>query len=123
MDHKFVDTIPEEIEDGILYVSLEYNVTKHLCPCGCGAEIVASLAPARYQLNYDGQTVSLKPSFGNWLHECESHYCIINDKVVWEKSMPKHRREAVIEKDKKDLEKQFNPPKSLIERVKSFLKL
>jgi len=120
MEHKFVETIPEKIEDNTLYISLEYNVTKHLCPCGCGAEIVASLSTARYHLCYNGETVSLTPSFGNWLHECKSHYFITEDEVVWAKSMSKHRREAVIEKDKKDLKKRVEHPKSLIERIKSF---
>lgn len=111
MDHKFVDTIPNEIEDNVLYISLEYNVTKHLCPCGCRKEIVASLSPARYQLYYDGKTVSLKPSFGNWLHECGSHYFITKDKVIWANSMSKNKRDAVIQNDKKELTEYINTKK------------
>lgn len=111
MEHKFVDTIPGEIEDNVLYISLKYNVTKHLCPCGCGSEIVATLSPARYQLYYDGETVSLTPSFGNWLHECRSHYLIKKDKVVWAKSMPKHKSDAVIKRDQKELKEYINTKK------------
>lgn len=122
MKHQFVETIPEDIEDSILYISLEYNVTKHLCPCGCGDEIVASLSPARYQLSYDGETVSMTPSFGNWSHECGSHYCIIEDKIVWANSMSRQRRESVIEKDKVDLKKQVDSQKSWIDKIKSFIR-
>ena len=122
MDHKFVDIIPNEIEEDVLYISLEFNVTKHLCPCGCGTEIVASLSPARWQLYYDGETVSLTPSFGNWLQECKSHYYITKDEVVWAKSMPKYKRDAVIQKDKKEVRDHVNAKKSLFDRIKNFLK-
>lgn len=83
MDHKFVDTMPEDLEENILYISLEFNVTKHLCPCGCGSEIVASIGPNRWQLSYNGETVSLTPSIGNYHHECKSHYFITNDTIIW----------------------------------------
>ena len=83
MQHKFVDIIPEDIEENVLYISLKYNVTKHLCPCGCGSEIVASLGPDRWKLSYDGKTVSLNPSIGNFYHKCKSHYYIKNDAIIW----------------------------------------
>jgi len=133
MDHKFVDTIPSELENNILYISLEYNVTKHLCPCGCGTEIVATLSPARWQLSYDGETVSLTPSIGNWLHECQSHYCIIKDEVVWARSMSKNAIEAGIQRDQQELNEYINRKKSkeiiepvpekegLFERIKNII--
>src|SRR4051794_2186288 len=83
MRHKFVEYIPSEIENNVLYISIEYDITKHKCACGCGADIVTTLSPARFQLTYDGDTVSLHPSIGNWNHPCKSHYFIKNDKVVW----------------------------------------
>ena len=112
MEHKFIDIIPIEIENNVLYISLKYNVTKHLCPCGCGSEIVATLSPVRYQLYYDGKTVSLTPSFGNWLHECKSHYLIKKDKVVWANPMSKNKMEAVIKKDKKEIKEYINKKKT-----------
>ncbi len=101
MNHKFVDTIPSELEDNVLYISLKYNVTKHLCPCGCRSEIVATLSPAKWKLSYDGETVSLNPSIGNWHHKCQSHYCIIKDEVVWARKMSKHKIGAAIQRDQK----------------------
>ena len=82
MEYKFVEIMPERIEGNILYISLEYNVTKHLCPCGCGDVIVASLSPNRYQLYYDGEIVSLYPSFSNF-QKCKSHYFITESSIIW----------------------------------------
>lgn len=100
MRHKFVEFIPSEIEDDTLYVSIEYDVAKHKCPCGCGAVIVTSLSPARWKLTYDGETVSLSPSIGNWNHECKSHYFITNDKVVWAGRMPDSAIAEIVISDK-----------------------
>ena len=33
--HEFVDFIPDVIEEGKLYVSIEYATTVHKCACGC----------------------------------------------------------------------------------------
>ena len=32
---------------------------------------------------YNGETISLKPSVGNWSFDCKSHYWIINNDVEW----------------------------------------
>jgi len=120
MDHKFVEIMPSELEEDVLYISLEYNVTKHLCPCGCGSEIVATLSPARWQLHYDGKTVSLTPSIGNWYHECGSHYFITKDEVVWANSMSKPKIEAAREKDQKELSVYNNTNKEgFFKRIKN----
>ncbi|TNZ32157.1 hypothetical protein CGK50_24620, partial [Vibrio parahaemolyticus] len=34
--HKFVRSIPKQLEPGILYVSMEYATAIHSCCCGCG---------------------------------------------------------------------------------------
>ena len=39
--------------------------------------------PAKYALTYDGESVSLWPSVGNWQKPCKSHYVIRNSRVVW----------------------------------------
>ena len=33
---KFLDNIPDELEEGVLYISMKYHTTAHLCACGCG---------------------------------------------------------------------------------------
>jgi hypothetical protein len=42
--------------------------------CGCGKKVVLPLHPTHGKLTYDGETVSLSPSVGNWSFPCESHY-------------------------------------------------
>ena len=81
--HEFVDHIPEQLDDGVLYVSIRFGTVVHRCACGCGEEVVTPLGPAEWRLTYDGRTVSLEPSVGNWSFPCRSHYWIDNGTVRW----------------------------------------
>jgi hypothetical protein len=79
---EFVEFIPNELEERILYVSPEYAVTAHLCCCGCGLEVSLPLAPAEWKLTFDGR-ISLSPSIGRSGSPCESHYWIRDGRVGW----------------------------------------
>jgi hypothetical protein len=81
--HEFVEYVPEELKEGVLYISREYGTAVHKCCCGCGREVVTPLSPTGWQLTYDGKSVSLYPSIGSWSLPCQSHYFITNNKVVW----------------------------------------
>lgn len=81
--HKFVEEIPDDLDAGILYVSMRFGTVVHKCACGCGEEVVTPLGPAEWQLTYDGRTVSLAPSIGNWSFACRSHYWIEGGNVRW----------------------------------------
>lgn len=81
--HEFVEYVPEKLDDGVLYVSLRFATVVHRCCCGCGCEVVTPLSPAAWQATFDGETVSLHPSIGNWGFACQSHYWIRNDRVRW----------------------------------------
>ena len=81
--HEFVDHIPEQLFDGVLYVSIRFATVVHRCACGCGEEVVTPLGPAEWKLTYDGRTVSLAPSIGNWSFPCRSHYWIDEGVVRW----------------------------------------
>ncbi len=94
MKYEFVEFIPEKLEDNTLYVSFEYNTTSHNCVCGCGHEVVTPISPKDWKLTYDGQSVSLHPSIGNWSFDCKSHYWIKNNKIVWAETWSKERIEA-----------------------------
>lgn len=83
IQHEFVDFIPEKISEGKLYVSLKYNTVIHLCACGCGREVSTPIAPNEWKMNYDGVSVSLTPSIGNWGFPCKSHYWIKNGQIKW----------------------------------------
>lgn len=81
--HKFVHYVPERLDDGVVYVSIEYATAVHRCLCGCGEEIVTPLTPTDWELSFDGETVSLDPSIGNWNLPCRSHYWIKKNRVRW----------------------------------------
>ena len=81
--HKFVTDMPGIIEPDTVYVSLEFNTTSHLCCCGCGNRVVLKLSPDWWSLIYDGETVTFRPSIGNWELPCRSHYFITKSRVVW----------------------------------------
>ena len=62
---EFVDVIPDELEAGVLYVSMVYAASMHKCACGCGRDVVTPLSPTDWQLHFDGKNISLYPSIGN----------------------------------------------------------
>lgn len=83
LSHKFVTFMPDHLEDGVLYISMEYATAIHKCCCGCGNEVVTPLSPTDWKLTFDGETISLYPSIGNWNFKCQSHYWIKNSEVEW----------------------------------------
>ncbi|MFZ6005795.1 MAG: DUF6527 family protein [Actinomycetota bacterium] len=83
VEHRFVDQVPDELVPGILYVSLPFRTTVHLCACGCDNQTWVRLRPQRHHLIYDGETVTLRGSIGNWRFPCRSHYWILNSRIVW----------------------------------------
>lgn len=81
--HLFTETIPESIEDNVLYISLTYATVVHRCACGCGSEVVTPLAPREWHLTFDGESISLSPSIGNGKFACRSHYWVRNSEAQW----------------------------------------
>jgi hypothetical protein len=122
MRHEFVDFIPSEIEEDVLYISIEYDMAKHKCACGCGADIVTTLSPARWKLTYDGETVSLNPSIGNWSHTCKSHYYIINNNVKWASQISEKAMKKVIRNDQEAVKKHIKGSKRKEKTLFNFLK-
>jgi hypothetical protein len=87
IQHHFVEFIPEKLEPGKLYVSLQYNTANHLCACGCSFEVVTILGPTDSSITYNGRGVSLSTSIGNSNFPCKSHYWIEDNRVLWESRM------------------------------------
>ena len=83
LSYRFVDVIPENLEPQCVYISLEYSTAIHLCCCGCGREVVTPISPKDWHVTFDGASVSLHPSIGNWKFPCRSHYWIRKSNVVW----------------------------------------
>lgn len=99
LTHEFVEFIPEELQDGILYVSVTFATAAHRCCCGCGHEVVTPLTPTDWKLTFDGQTVTLDPSIGNWSFPCQSHYWIRRNGVQWADRWSREQIQACREHD------------------------
>lgn len=41
------------------------------------------ITPTDWQLKYNGKSVTLDPSIGNWFFPCQSHYWIIKNEIIW----------------------------------------
>lgn len=117
LSHKFVKNIPKDIENGIIYISMEYSCAIHKCCCGCGNEVVTPIAPNKWKLSYNGEGVSLYPSIGNWSFNCHSHYWITDGQIEWASSFSKEQIEQCRERDN-DFNSHIHRP--ILERILSF---
>src|ERR1700674_2318927 len=90
--HEFVEVIPEEIEESTIYVSIRFATASHLCCCGCGNKVVTPIRPTDWKLIFDGKSISLDPSIGNWSFACKSHYWISNNRA---KCAPRWTRDEI----------------------------
>ncbi len=108
LNHEFVEFIPDELKEGTIYVSIRFATATHLCCCGCGSRIVTPLRPTDWKLIFDGKTISLDPSIGNWSFACRSHYCITNNKVRWAAQWSQDKIDAGRAHDRWAKERYFN---------------
>jgi len=83
LKHCFVHYIPEQLEPGTIYISIDYATAVHICCCGCGEQVVTPFNPTDWKLIFDGETISLYPSIGNWKFKCRSHYWINKNIIEW----------------------------------------
>ena len=81
--HEFVEYIPDAVNEGVLYVSMTFATVVHRCCCGCWSEVVTPLDPRDWEMTFDGKSISLYPSIGNWSLACQSHYWIYRNQVRW----------------------------------------
>ena len=108
--HKFVEFIPDVLEPGFLYVSTTYSTAAHLCMCGCGYEVASPISAEQWSFTFDGRSVSLTPSIGNWSFECESHYWLDRGRVDWASKWSRERIEAVRATTKRRIENAAQAP-------------
>ena len=78
-----VSRVNDDLEPDKLYISLDCKVVIHLCACGCGEKVVLPIDPEGWRITYDGESVTLHPSIGNFQFPCRSHYWIKRNKLVW----------------------------------------
>lgn len=105
---EFVDAVPAKIEQGKLYISMEFATAVHSCVCGCGMEVVTPFSPTDWKLAFDGITISLSPSIGNWSFPCRSHYWIRNNQVQWAGEWTAEEVAAGRASDRRNKEHQYN---------------
>lgn len=84
---EFVEFVPKELEDGVLYVSFPYSTTVHKCACGCGHKVTLPINLAKWRLLWDGERISIWPSVGNHSFPCRSHYWIEQNQIEWARTM------------------------------------
>lgn len=94
LTHVFVEFIPEDMNAGIIYVSIPYEMVAHKCCCGCGGEVYTPLSPTDWKLIFDGRSISLRPSIGNWNFACQSHYWIERNAVKWDRRWSREEIDA-----------------------------
>jgi hypothetical protein len=100
---EFVTSVPDQLEDGVLYISERFRICSHKCCCGCGEEVVTPLSPAEWKLTREGEFVSLWPSVGNWDYACRSHYVIRRNRVLPAPPMTERQIARVQQRDAADL--------------------
>lgn len=96
LEHRFVRTVPRELDPGVLYISMDYATAVHSCCCGCGDRVVTPFTPTDWRMTFDGESISLHPSVGNWNQKCRSHYVIQQGRVLeagpWSESLVEAER-------------------------------
>ncbi|WP_029148326.1 DUF6527 family protein [Methylophilus sp. 5] len=113
---EYVEFIPKELKAGKLYVSEKYSIAAHLCACGCGNKVVTPLSPASWSLKVKGNSVSLRPSIGNWDFPCKSHYWITNNTIDWSREFSEAEIKSVRRRDAIDKENEIDQVN--LERIK-----
>jgi hypothetical protein len=115
--HEFVEFIPDVLREGTLYVSMQYAIVVHKCCCGCGHEVVTPLSPTDWTFIFDGRSISLEPSIGNWSFDCQSHYWIKGSRVIWARRWSKREIDAGRARDRFAKERYFKTARSATERA------
>lgn len=106
---EFVKAIPDKLDEKTLYVSMDYATAAHKCCCGCGKEVITPFSPTDWKLKFDGVSVSLTPSIGNWSFPCRSHYWIERNRVKWAEQWSDEQIAAGRGRDRQAKKRYYNP--------------
>lgn len=119
IQHKFVEFIPNDLEDGVIYISIEYKTAVHMCVCGCGHKVVTPITPTDWRITFNGRTISLYPSIGNWNFECQSHYWITHNRIEHAPKWGTYRIEQGREDDRRRKDRFFDSKKDDDDEIRS----
>jgi hypothetical protein len=100
--------MPDKLAERTVYISIPFATAVHLCVCGCGTKVITPISPTGWELRYDGDTVSFKPSIGNWSFNCRSHYWITRNRAVWAGMMTEQQIMRGRERDRELTEAYFS---------------
>lgn len=103
--HRFVDVVPDTLDQGVVYVCIPYTTAVHLCLCGCGEEVITPIKPTGWKLGFNGVAVSLSPSIGNWSIACRSHYWITDGRIRWASQW--HSGEVALAREHEDAQREM----------------
>lgn len=87
----FVESFPASAEEGKIYVSIRFRTAMHLCCCGCRNQVITPIRPNDWTIAYNGESISLTPSIGNWSLACRSHYWINQGNIEEAEDWPQER--------------------------------
>lgn len=77
----------EDMKEGIIYISKEFELAIHLCACGCGFQTVTPFKNkfGGWDLTDNDGNITLRPSIGNFSGEnpYHAHYYITDGKIEW----------------------------------------
>ncbi len=99
LEHRFVDSFPDKLETGVLYIALDFATMSHLCCCGCSQEVITPMSPKDWKIIFDGETITVHPSIGNWSLPCRSHYFIRDGNIKWANNWNDEKIRDVREQD------------------------
>jgi hypothetical protein len=77
---------PDKIIEGVLYISDEFKLCSHLCPCGCGNLVTVPFnRDDSWELIEKNGLVTLRPSIGyiKLKRGYHTHYKITRNKIRW----------------------------------------
>ena len=81
---EFHDLLPEkeDIQQGVIYVSMRGRAIELRCPCGCGGLTELAIRPSHWSVTFDGKRLTLSPSIKASMFPCHSHYHIVDSIAV-----------------------------------------
>ena len=68
------------------------------------------IRPTDWTLTWNGETVTLDPSVGSWSLPCQSHYWIVENRIVWARKWTASEIAAGREKDRRAKARYYAKP-------------
>lgn len=81
----YCESVPDDLEEGRIYISDRFKMAIHLCACGCKHQTATPIREDGWTLTDNAGIITLRPSIGNFKGEnpYHAHYFITNNKIEW----------------------------------------